>query len=194
MNTSKLKQGLNGCASNSRLRHYYNSTIRNLLVQKFAYKNVMQAPKLEKIVVTMGIKEASSKSDVIDKAVSELMAITGQKPVITKAKQSIAGFKLKEGDPLGCKVTLRDNMMYEFLDRLINIALPRMRDFKGFRPTQFDGHGNFAIGLKEQLVFPEINYDKVDKIRGMNIVMCTTAKTNIEAKALLEAFNVPYLS
>lgn len=176
----------------SRLYTEYNSKIIPELMKKFAYRNVMQVPKLQKIVITMGVKDAILEPKLMEKALNELMLITGQKPIITKAKKSIAAFKLREGVALGCKVTLRKTMMFEFLDRFVNIALPRMRDFKGFSAKQFDGHGNFAAGLKEQIVFPEINYDKIDKIRGMNIVIVTTAKGNEEAKALLEAFHVPF--
>ena len=178
-------------AVTSRLHAVYKDKIAPELMKKFSYRNVMQVPKLEKIVVTMGVKDAILDPKLMDKAVLELMLITGQRPIVTKAKKSIAAFKLREGVALGCKVTLRRTMMFEFMDRFVNIALPRMRDFRGFSAKQFDGHGNFAAGLKEQIVFPEINYDRIDKIRGMNIVVVTTAKGDEEAKALLEAFHVP---
>ncbi len=179
-------------AIQSRLQATYYEKIIPELMKKFSYKNIMQVPKLEKIIVTMGVKDAILDPKLMPKALNELMLITGQKPIVTKAKKSIAAFKLREGVALGCKVTLRRTMMLEFLDRFVNIALPRMRDFRGFSSKQFDGNGNFAAGLKEQIVFPEINYDKIDKIRGMNIVIVTTANKNEEAKALLEAFHVPF--
>ncbi len=178
----------------ARLKVHYLEVSRLQLMNKYNYSNPMQIPSIEKIVVSMGVKEGISDSKVIEKASSELMLITGQKPIITKAKKSIAGFKLREGSPLGCKVTLRKTIMYEFLDRMINIALPRVRDFKGCKASQFDGCGNFALGLKEQIVFPEISYDKVDKIRGMNIVIVTTANSDVEAKSLLETFQMPFLN
>jgi len=166
--------------------------VRPALQQEFNYKNAMQVPKLEKIVINMGVGEAAQDAKKIDSALAELTAIAGQKPVATKAKTSIAGFKLRENQVVGCKVTLRADRMYEFLDRLVNIALPRVRDFRGIPGKSFDGRGNYALGLKEQIVFPEINYDKVDTIRGMDIIFVTTAKTDAEAKALLKGFQMPF--
>jgi len=162
------------------------------MTKKFGYKNVLQVPKLAKIVVNMGVGEAKENSKVLDSAMSELEIITGQKPVPTKAKNSIANFKLREGMPIGCKVTLRGNRMYEFLDRLVNLALPRVRDFRGVNPNAFDGRGNYALGIKEQLIFPEIEYDKVDKIRGMDVIIVTTAETDEEARELLTQFGMPF--
>jgi large subunit ribosomal protein L5 len=159
---------------------------------KFGYKNVMQIPKLAKIVVNIGVGEAKENSKVLDSAVSDLEKITGQKPIVTKAKKSIANFKLREGMPIGCKVTLRGDKMYDFADRLINLALPRVRDFRGVNPNSFDGRGNYALGIKEQLIFPEIEYDKVDKVRGMDIIFVTTAQTDEEARELLTQFGMPY--
>jgi large subunit ribosomal protein L5 len=179
-------------AYKSRLQDQYEKQLIDKLVEHFGFKNRLEAPKLLKIVVSMGIKDAVTDSKVVEKAAEELMLITGQKPVITKSKKAIAAFKLKEGMPIGCKVTLRKNMMYDFIDRFVNIALPRVKDFKGLSPKKFDGRGNYAVGLKEHLIFPEINYDKVDKIRGMNIVFVTTAKTNEEALELLKLFNFPF--
>lgn len=178
----------------TRLQDLYEKTIRPKLVTEFGYKNVLAVPKLEKIVVNMGVGEAVQDSKKIDAAVHDLTLITGQKPVVTLSKKSIATFKIREGMKIGCKVTLRRNHMYEFLDRLITIALPRVRDFRGVSPKSFDGRGNYALGLKEQLVFAEIDYDKVDQVRGMDIVICTSAKTNAEAMALLKAFNMPIRS
>lgn len=178
----------------TRLQDLYEKTIRPKLVTEFGYKNVLAVPKLEKIVVNMGVGEAVQDSKKIDAAVHDLTLITGQKPVVTLSKKSIATFKIREGMKIGCKVTLRRNHMYEFLDRLITIALPRVRDFRGVSPKSFDGRGNYALGLKEQIVFAEIDYDKVDQVRGMDIVICTTAKTNAEAMALLKAFNMPIRS
>lgn len=171
---------------------HYNETVRSDLQKAFNYANVMQIPKLEKIVINMGVGEAAGDSKLIQNAVEDLTAISGQKPVITRAKKSIAGFKLREGQPVGVKVTLRGKRMYEFLTRLANIALPRVRDFRGLSSKGFDGRGNYSMGLKEQIVFPEINYDKIDKIRGMDISFVTSAANNNEAKALLEAFNMPF--
>ncbi len=179
-------------AYKSRLQEQYEKQHIDNMVKHFGFKNRLEAPRLLKIVVSMGVKDAVVDSKAIEKAAEELMLITGQKPVITKAKKAIAAFKLKEGVPIGCKVTLRKGMMYDFMDRLVNIALPRVKDFKGLSPKKFDGKGNYAIGLKEHLIFPEINYDKVDKIRGMNIVFVTTAKTNVEALELLKLFNFPF--
>ena len=176
----------------ARLREHYNAVVRKALLEEFKYMNVMQVPKLEKIVINMGVGEASQDSKKIEQAVAELTAITGQKPVVTRAKKSIAGFKLREGQIVGCKVTLRSDRMYEFLDRLVTIALPRVRDFRGISGKSFDGRGNYSMGLKEQIVFPEINYDKVDAIRGMDIIFVTTAKTDAEAKSLLRGFSMPF--
>ncbi len=175
-----------------RLKDLYENTVKASLTEEFGYKNQMQVPKLEKIVVNMGVGAAVQDNKKVQAAVQDLTLITGQKPVVTKAKRSIATFKLREGMPIGCKVTLRSDRMYEFLDRLITIALPRVRDFRGISGKSFDGRGNFAMGLKEQIVFPEIDYDKVDEIRGMDIVVCTSAKTNEEAKALLKGFDMPF--
>ncbi len=175
-----------------RLKDLYENTVKASLTEEFGYKNQMQVPKLEKIVVNMGVGKAVQDNKKVQAAVQDLTLITGQKPVVTKAKRSIATFKLREGMPIGCKVTLRSDRMYEFLDRLITIALPRVRDFRGISGKSFDGRGNFAMGLKEQIVFPEIDYDKVDEIRGMDIVVCTSAKTNEEAKALLKGFDMPF--
>ncbi|MGE5503889.1 MAG: 50S ribosomal protein L5 [Actinomycetota bacterium] len=178
----------------ARLREHYESVVRKALQEQFSYKNPMQVPKLEKIVINMGVGEAAQDSKKIESAVAEMTAIAGQKPVVTRAKTSIAGFKLREGQVVGCKVTLRADRMYEFLDRLINIALPRVRDFRGVPGKSFDGRGNYALGLKEQIIFPEINYDKVESIRGMDIIFVTTAKTNEECKALLKGFDMPFAS
>ena len=175
-----------------RLKEHYETTVKPNLVKQFGYKNVMSAPKIEKIVLNIGVNGAVQDQKKVTAAANEMGLITGQKPVITKAKKSIAGFKLREGMPLGCKVTLRKDRMYEFLDRLVTVALPRVRDFRGVSDKSFDGRGNYAMGLKEQIVFPEIDYDAVDEIRGMDIVICTTAKTNEEAKALLTGFDMPF--
>ena len=175
----------------SRLQEHYDQVIRPELVEEFKYGNLMQVPKLLKIVVNMGVGEAGRESKKIEGAVADLTAITGQKPVITKAKKSIANFKLREGMTVGCKVTLRGDRMYEFLDRLVNIALPRVRDFHGMPLRSFDGRGNFSLGLKEQIVFPEIDYDAVDEVRGLDVVIVTTANTNDEGRALLQGFNFP---
>ena len=176
----------------TRLQELYETSVRPALMQEFGYKNPMQVPRLEKIVVNMGVGEAVQDSKKVEAAASDLTAITGQHPVITKAKRSIATFKLREGMSIGCMVTLRRQRMYEFLDRLITVALPRVRDFRGISGKSFDGSGNFALGLKEQLVFPEIDYDRVDAVRGMNVVVVTTAKTDEEAKALLKGFDMPF--
>jgi len=178
--------------SKARLHELYETTVRPALMQEFGYKNPMQVPRLEKIVVNMGVGEAVQDSKKVEAAANDLAAITGQHPVITKAKRSIATFKLRQGMPIGCKVTLRRERMYEFLDRLITVALPRVRDFRGISGGSFDGRGNFALGLREQLVFPEIDYDRVDANRGMNVVVVTTAKTDAEAKALLRGFDMPF--
>ena len=176
----------------ARLHERYEETVRPALMQEFGYTNPMQVPRLEKIVVNMGVGEAVQDSKKAEAAAADLTAITGQHPVITKAKRSIATFKLRQGMPIGCKVTLRRERMYEFLDRLITVALPRVRDFRGISGRSFDGRGNFALGLKEQLVFPEIDYDRVDATRGMDVVIVTTARTDEEAKALLKAFDMPF--
>ena len=176
----------------SRLRDLYNSEIKDAMVNKFGYKNVMQIPKLDKIVINMGVGEARENAKVLDSAVKDLETITGQKAVVTRAKKSVANFKLREGMPIGCKVTLRGERMYEFADRLVNLALPRVRDFRGVNPDAFDGRGNYALGIKEQIIFPEIEYDKVDKVRGMDIIFVTTAKTDEEARELLRLFGMPY--
>jgi large subunit ribosomal protein L5 len=176
-----------------RLRRLYDDVVRKRLAEEFGYKNPMEVPKLEKIVINMGVGEAAGDQKKLDAAVAELMAIAGQKPVKTIAKKAIAGFKIREGQAIGCKVTLRKARMYEFLDRLVTIALPRVRDFRGLPGNRgFDGRGNFAMGMKEQIVFPEINYDRVDTVRGMDIQFVTTAKTDKEAKALLKAFDLPF--
>ena len=176
----------------TRLQELYETTIRPALMQEFGYKNPMQVPRLEKIVVNMGVGEAVQDSKKAEAAASDLTAITGQHPVITRAKRSIATFKLRKDMSIGCKVTLRGQRMFEFLDRLINVALPRVRDFRGIPGNSFDGRGNFALGLKEQIVFPEIDYDRVDAVRGMNVVVVTTARTDAEAKALLKGFDMPF--
>ncbi len=178
----------------TRLREHYDTVVRKNLLEQFNYKNVMEVPRLEKIVINMGVGEASQDAKKIEGAIADLTAIAGQKPVVTRAKKSIATFKLRENQVVGCKVTLRKDKMYEFLDRLITIALPRVRDFRGVSGKSFDGKGNYALGLKEQLVFPEINYDRVDKVRGMDIVFVTTAKSDDEAKALLKAFDMPFVA
>ncbi|MBF0354741.1 MAG: 50S ribosomal protein L5 [Alphaproteobacteria bacterium] len=178
--------------ANPRLKDVYESKVKAALKEQFGYNNVMQIPRLQKIVVNMGVGEASADSKKIDLAVAELTAITGQKPVVTKAKKAIAGFKIREGMAIGCMVTLRRERMWEFLDRLLNIAMPRIRDFRGISGKCFDGRGNFNMGLKEQIIFPEINYDKVDKVRGMDIAIVTTAKTDEECKALLKGFDMPF--
>ena len=176
----------------ARLAEKYNSQIRNELKEKFGLKNLFEVPKLEKIVVNIGVGEAVSDSKIINNAIEDLSLITGQKPIITRAKKSIAGFKLRKGLSIGCKVTLRKKRMYEFLDRLIFIALPRVRDFKGLSKKSFDGFGNYSIGIKEQIIFPEINYDKIDKVRGMDITITTTAKKKEHAYELLKSFNLPF--
>lgn len=179
-------------APEPRLKRLYVDKLRSGLVEEFGYKNIMEAPALEKIVLNMGVGAGVADRKKVDMAASEMTLIAGQKPVITRAKKSIAGFKLREGMPIGCKVTLRRRHMYEFLDRFINVALPRVRDFRGLPEKSFDGRGNFACGLKEQIVFPEIEYDRVDEVRGMDVVICTTAKTDAEARALLKGFNLPF--
>ncbi|MCT8330149.1 50S ribosomal protein L5 [Albidovulum sediminis] len=177
-----------------RLKAQYKGTIRAALKEEFSYKNDMQIPKLEKIVLNMGVGEAVKDTKKVKNAAEELSRIAGQKAVVTKAKKSIAGFRVREEMPLGCKVTLRGDRMFEFLDRLINVALPRVRDFRGVKGTSFDGRGNYAMGLKEHIVFPEIDFDKVDEVLGMDIIICTTARTDAEAKALLKHFNMPFNS
>jgi large subunit ribosomal protein L5 len=179
-------------ATQTRLRKRYEDEIRKGLVEKFGYKNPMAVPKLTKIVLNMGVGEASQDKKKIEGAVDNMTAIAGQKPNITKSSKAIANFKLRENQMVGCSVTLRKTRMYEFLDRLVNVALPRVRDFRGLNAKSFDGAGNYNMGLKEQIVFPEIDYDKIDKVRGMNITICTTAKTDEEARALLEAFEMPF--
>ncbi|MDH3228234.1 MAG: 50S ribosomal protein L5 [Alphaproteobacteria bacterium] len=178
----------------TRLQEHYDGTVKPSLVSEFGYGNAMEAPRIDKIVVNIGMGEAVGDAKKINSAVEDLTAITGQKPVVTHAKKSIATYKLREGMPIGVKVTLRRERMYEFLDRLITVALPRVRDFRGIPGDSFDGHGNFAMGLKEQIVFPEVDYDKVDAIRGMDIVIVTTAKTDAEAKALLKGFDMPFVN
>ncbi len=176
----------------SRLREVYKNEIVDAMVKKFGYKNIMEVPKLDKIVINMGVGEAKDNAKVLEFAVKDLEAITGQKAILTKAKNSIANFKLREGMPIGCKVTLRGERMYEFLDRLVNLALPRVRDFRGVNPNAFDGRGNYALGIKEQLIFPEIEYDKIDKVRGMDVIFVTTANTDEEGRELLKLFNMPF--
>ena len=176
----------------SRLKETYLNEIKDAMQKKFEYKNEMQIPKLDKIVINMGVGEAKENRKVLDTAVKDLETITGQKAVVTRAKNSVANFKLREGQPIGCKVTLRGEKMYEFLDRLVNLALPRVRDFRGVNPNAFDGRGNYALGIKEQIIFPEIEYDKVDKVRGMDIICVTTAQTDEEARELLTLFGMPY--
>ena len=176
----------------ARLRDKYENEIKGKLIEKFGYKSPMQIPKLEKIVVNIGVGEAKDNAKALESAVEDLAAITGQKPVITKAKKSVANFKLREGMNIGCKVTLRSDKMYEFLDRLFSVALPRVRDFHGINPNSFDGRGNYSLGIKEQLIFPEIDYDKIDKVRGMDIIMVTTANTDEEAAALLAGLGLPF--
>ena len=176
----------------SRLKDQYKAEIVPALTKKFGYENVMQVPKLDKIVINMGVGEAKENPKALESAVADLETITGQKAVLTKAKNSIANFKIREGMNIGCKVTLRGEKMYEFLDRLVNLALPRVRDFRGINPNSFDGRGNYALGIKEQFIFPEIEFDKVDKVRGMDIIFVTTAKTDEEARELLRLFNMPF--
>ena len=176
----------------ARLKEMYNNEIVDAMTKKFGYQNIMQVPKLEKIVVNMGVGEAKENSKILDSAIADLEKITGQKAVTTKAKNSVANFKIREGMPIGCKVTLRGEKMYEFLDRLVNLAPPRVRDFRGVNPNAFDGRGNYALGIKEQLIFPEIEYDKVDKVRGMDIIVVTTAETDEEARELLAQFGMPF--
>ena len=176
----------------SRLKETYQNEIVDAMMKKFGYKNIMEVPKLDKVVVNMGVGEAKENAKILDAAMKDMETITGQKAVPTRAKNSIANFKLREGMPIGCKVTLSGEKMYEFVERLINLALPRVRDFRGVNPNAFDGRGNYALGIKEQLIFPEIEYDKVDKVRGMDIIFVTTAKTDEEARELLTQFNMPF--
>ena len=176
----------------SRYKDLYKDQIVEAMTKKFGYKNVMEVPKLDKIVVNMGVGEAKENAKVLESAVKDMETITGQKAVITKAKKAIANFKIREGMQIGCKVTLRGDRMYDFLDRLVNLALPRVRDFRGVNPNAFDGRGNYALGIKEQIIFPEIEYDKIDKVRGMDVIIVTTAKTDEEARELLTQFGMPY--
>ena len=178
----------------ARLQEHYRDVVRGALTERFGYQNPMRVPKLDKIVLNMGVGEATADVKKLQSAMSEMTLISGQKPAVCRARKSVANFKLREGMAIGCKVTLRGRRMYEFLDRLINIALPRVRDFRGLSPKSFDGRGNYALGIREQIIFPEINYDDVDEIRGMDVVICTTAPTDEEARALLEQFNVPFAS
>ena len=176
----------------SRLKEQYQNEIVDAMIKKFGYKNIMEVPKLDKIVINMGVGEAKENAKLLEAAIKDMEAITGQKAITTKAKNSVANFKIREGMAIGCKTTLRGDKMYEFMDRLINLALPRVRDFRGVNPNAFDGRGNYALGIKEQLIFPEIEYDKVDKVRGMDIIFVTTAKTDEEARELLTQFNMPF--
>jgi large subunit ribosomal protein L5 len=176
----------------ARLKDFYNEQIIDAMTKKFGYKNIMEVPKLDKIVINMGVGEAKDNAKVLENAVKDMETITGQKAVLTKAKNSVANFKIREGMAIGCKTTLRGEKMYEFLDRLVNLALPRVRDFRGVNPNAFDGRGNYALGIKEQFIFPEIEYDKIDKTRGMDIIFVTTANTDEEARELLKLFNMPF--
>ena len=176
----------------SRLKEQYQNEIVDAMIKKFGYKNIMEVPKLDKVVINMGVGEAKDNAKLLDAAIADMEKITGQKAVVCKAKRSVANFKIREGMPIGCKVTLRGEKMYEFVDRLVNLALPRVRDFRGVNPNAFDGRGNYALGIKEQLIFPEIEYDKVDKVRGMDIIFVTTANTDEEARELLTQFNMPF--
>ena len=176
----------------SRLSEQYKNEIVDAMIKKFGYKNIMEVPKLDKVVINMGVGEAKENAKVLESAIADMEKIAGQKAVVTRAKNSVANFKIREGMPIGCKVTLRGEKMYEFVDRLINLALPRVRDFRGVNPNAFDGRGNYALGIKEQLIFPEIEYDKIDKVRGMDVIFVTTAKTDEEARELLKQFNMPF--
>ena len=176
----------------SRLKEQYQNEIVDAMIKKFGYKNIMEVPKLDKVVINMGVGEAKDNAKVLESAVADMEKIAGQKAVVTRAKNSVANFKIREGMPIGCKVTLRGERMYEFVDRLINLALPRVRDFRGVNPNAFDGRGNYALGIKEQLIFPEIEYDKIDKVRGMDVIFVTTAKNDEEARELLRQFNMPF--
>jgi len=176
----------------ARLKEMYNKQVKDALMKKFSYKSVMEIPRLQKIVINMGVGDARENSKFLEAAVNDLAIITGQKPIVTKARKSIANYKIREGMPIGCMVTIRGERMYEFLDRLFSFALPRVRDFRGINPNSFDGRGNYCMGIKEQLIFPEIDYDKVEKIRGMDVVICTTAKNDEEAKELLSLLGAPF--
>ncbi len=176
----------------SRLKEQYQNEIVDAMIKKFGYKNIMEVPKLDKVVINMGVGEAKDNAKLLDAAIADMEKITGQKAVVCKAKKSVANFKIREGMPIGCKVTLKGEKMYEYVDRLVNLALPRVRDFRGVNPNAFDGRGNYALGIKEQLIFPEIEYDKVDKVRGMDIIFVTTANTDEEARELLTQFNMPF--
>lgn len=176
----------------SRLKEQYQNEIVDAMIKKFGYKNIMEVPKLDKIVINMGVGEAKDNAKLLESAIADMEKIAGQKAVVTRAKNSVANFKIREGMPIGCKVTLRGEKMYEFVDRLINLSLPRVRDFRGVNPNAFDGRGNYALGIKEQLIFPEIEYDKIDKVRGMDVIFVTTAKTDEEARELLTQFNMPF--
>ena len=176
----------------SRLKDQYQNEIVDAMIKKFGYKNIMEVPKLDKVVINMGVGEAKDNAKLLESAIADMEKIAGQKAVVTRAKNSVANFKIREGMPIGCKVTLRGEKMYEFLDRLVNLALPRVRDFRGVNPNAFDGRGNYALGIKEQLIFPEIEYDKVDKVRCMDIIFVTTANTDEEARELLTQFNMPF--
>ena len=176
----------------SRLKEQYQNEIVDAMIKKFGYKNIMEVPKLDKVVINMGVGEAKDNAKLLESAIADMEKIAGQKAVVTRAKNSVANFKIREGMPIGCKVTLRGEKMYEFVDRLINLALPRVRDFRGVNPNAFDGRGNYALGIKEQLIFPEIEYDKIDKVRGMDVIFVTTAKTDEEARELLTLFNMPF--
>ena len=176
----------------SRLKEQYQNEIIDAMIKKFGYKNIMEVPKLDKVVINMGVGEAKDNAKALDSAIADMEKITGQKAVVCKAKKSVANFKIREGMAIGCKTTLRGDKMYEFVDRLVNLALPRVRDFRGVNPNAFDGRGNYALGIHEQLIFPEIEYDKVDKVRGMDVIFVTTAKTDEEARELLRQFNMPF--
>ena len=176
----------------SRLKEQYQNEIVDAMIKKFGYKNIMEVPKLDKVVINMGVGEAKDNAKLLESAIADMEKIAGQKAVVTRAKNSVANFKIREGMPIGCKVTLRGEKMYEFVDRLINLSLPRVRDFRGVNPNAFDGRGNYALGIKEQLIFPEVEYDKVDKVRGMDIIFVTTANTDEEARELLKLFNMPF--
>ena len=176
----------------SRLKEQYQNEIVDAMIKKFGYKNIMEVPKLDKVVINMGVGEAKDNAKALDSAIADMEKITGQKAVVCKAKKSVANFKIREGMAIGCKTTLRGDKMYEFVDRLVNLALPRVRDFRGVNPNAFDGRGNYALGIKEQLIFPEVEYDKVDKVRGMDIIFVTTANTDEEARELLTQFNMPF--
>ena len=176
----------------SRLKEQYQNEIVDAMIKKFGYKNIMEVPKLDKVVINMGVGEAKDNAKLLESAIADMEKIAGQKAVVTRAKNSVANFKIREGMPIGCKTTLRGDKMYEFADRLINLSLPRVRDFRGVNPNAFDGRGNYALGIKEQLIFPEIEYDKIDKVRGMDVIFVTTAKTDEEARELLTQFNMPF--